>query len=285
VDHDFPISHSITEHGAILYQVLLVALVALCIVLRRRFPLACFGVLTFLIWLAPTSSIIPIRDPLVERRMYLALVGLILVGCDVAGRLRFTRLTGYAAIALILIFFASLCYRRNQLWKDPVQLWGAAAMQSTSNGRPYANLVDELVEEQRCKLALPYLQHADQVLPNDYYVQMAWGRALECLGRREEAMQHLQHAAKIQPTAQIYELIGLLYGEMGQLGPAGFALQRAVELEPASARVHDSYALWYEANGNLAAAQQEYLKSLALNPADGRARAGLARLASAPARR
>lgn len=41
---------------------------------RRRFPLASLGVFVFLVLLAPTSSFLPIADPLVERRMYLPMI-------------------------------------------------------------------------------------------------------------------------------------------------------------------------------------------------------------------
>ena len=47
------------------------ALVAAAWIYRKRWPLASFGVFVFLLLLAPTSSVIPIRDVLHERRMYL----------------------------------------------------------------------------------------------------------------------------------------------------------------------------------------------------------------------
>src|SRR5207253_9522303 len=125
----------------------LAGLLALCIVMRRRYRVACFGLLTFLIWLAPTSSIVPLKDALAERRMYLPMIGLILIGCEVASRLRMQRTTGYAAILAILAVFAALCYQRNVLWSQPAQLWAQAAMQSSGKGSPFANLVDELVPE------------------------------------------------------------------------------------------------------------------------------------------
>jgi hypothetical protein len=49
---------------------LLALLVAAAIRWRHHYPLACFGFFMFLIWLAPTSSIVPVDDALVERRMY-----------------------------------------------------------------------------------------------------------------------------------------------------------------------------------------------------------------------
>jgi hypothetical protein len=52
----------------------------------RRFPLASYGFFVFLILLAPTSSILPIKDPVAERRIYFAMLGLLLIVVDVLAR-------------------------------------------------------------------------------------------------------------------------------------------------------------------------------------------------------
>jgi hypothetical protein len=101
LDHDFAPSHTIMEHGAIYYIILLAAVVVVSVILRRRYPLFCFGLLMFLIWLAPTSSIVPLDDALVERRMYLPLVGLILIGCEVGMRLRFSPAVAATVLCLV----------------------------------------------------------------------------------------------------------------------------------------------------------------------------------------
>jgi protein O-mannosyl-transferase len=231
IDHSYPVSHTILEHGAIVYLAALAGLMALCYAWRRRYPLACFGFFLTLILLAPTSSIVPIRDPLVERRMYLPLVGLILIGCEIAKRVRMRRVTGYVVFGGMLVGFYVLCDQRNQLWAEPSQLFVQAATES-SNGRPYVNLVTVLADEHRCSAAIPYLERAEQRMPNDYLLDLAWGRALECLGRREAALYKLTRAAQIWPCAEVYELIGYLYGEMGRLAEAQVALRKAIALEP-----------------------------------------------------
>jgi protein O-mannosyl-transferase len=278
IDHDYPISRTVGEYGAGFYLVALLALVGFCIVARRRYPLASFGLLMIFILLAPTSSIVPISDPLVERRMYLPLIGLILIGCEFFRQGRLASRTGYTAVAAILVVFAVLCYERNQLWAHPTQLWEAAAMQSTTKVRPYMNLVDQLIQENRCNEAIPYLQHADQLFPDNYGVQMGWGRTLECVGRRDEALNRLQRAAAIQPGSYVYQLIGLLYGELGNHAAAGLSLQKAVELDPKSVGAHDAFGFWYETVANLKAAEKEYRASLALDPNDRAAQAGIARV-------
>ena len=69
IDYDYPISQTILEHGAIVGLIAILALLGAAIYYRKRYPLACYGFLVFVILLAPTSSIIPIKDPIAERRI------------------------------------------------------------------------------------------------------------------------------------------------------------------------------------------------------------------------
>jgi hypothetical protein len=256
IDHDYPISHTVLEHGAIFCMAGLVVLMVLAYVFRRRYPLACFGLFLTLILLAPTSSFVPILDPLVERRMYLPLIGLILMACEIARNVRVRAATGYTICAVILAAFYLLCYQRNLLWAEPSQLWAQAALESQANGRPYANLVDQLVQERQCGKAIPYLQHGEQVMPHNYFVELAWGRTLECMGQKDPALRRLFRAAQIRETAQVYRLIGLLYGEMGRPRESGVALHRAVSLAPQWAPARDSLAIWNSWMTSMAAADK-----------------------------
>jgi tetratricopeptide (TPR) repeat protein len=261
IDHDYPVSHTILQHGAIFYLAALAGVIAVCYRSRKRYPLACFGLFLTLILLAPTSSIVPIRDPLVERRMYLPLIGFILIGCEIAKHIRVSRLAGYTAYGAMLAIFYVLCYQRNLLWADPSQLWVEAATESTQNTRAYANMVDQLVQDQRCPTAISYLRQAEPTLPDDYFANLAWGRALECVGQKDQALRKLLRAAEIQPTADAYRLLGLLYGEMGRPVLAGVALRRAVALDPQSVNARDALQLWKKWTSALAARNQNHQQS------------------------
>ena len=278
IDHDYPPSHTLLEHGAIFYVLLLGALVAISVRYRRRFPLSCFGLLMFLIFLAPTSSIIPLDDAFVERRMYLALLGLLLVACDWASRLRVRRAVAGGLLVFVGLAYCKLCRDRNQLWGQPDRLVEMAAAGAFYNPRPLLNFTEILIAEGRCDLAPGYLQRAEQRLPNNYYVNAAWGRTLACLGRLDLGMQRLQVAARIHPCSEIYEWMGLLYGQMGLLEQAGEVLRKAVELDPDSETAHGSLALWFENMRNLAAAEREYRTAMSLDRTDYWAKAGFNRV-------
>jgi tetratricopeptide (TPR) repeat protein len=232
----------------------------------------------FLVWLAPTSSVIPIADPLVERRMYLPMIGLILIACDGLSRVRFSPPLAWSAAASVLLVLTILTWDRNALWGRPEELLAAAALQSVSNPRPVANLTETLIANNRCEDALPWLERADRLLPRNYVIEASWGRALECVGRREEALARLNAAVATHPNWKLFELMGLLYGEMDRLEAAGQALRTAIAMEPRAGSPHRSLALWYETKHDTRAAEVEYRAALALDPNDIRARVGLGRV-------
>ncbi len=282
IDHSFAISRTVTDHGSIFYLILLAALITAAILVRRRYPLASFGFLTFLILLAPTSSVIPIADPLVERRMYLPMIGLIVMACQLAYRQRWS-MVWVSVLAAILMVFGVLCYERNEMWGKPYQIWESAIQVSPSKGRPYLGLVESLVADNRCADAIPYLEQGERLMPRDFSIQLAWGKTLECQGKREDALQRLDRAATIAPSSDIYQLIGLLCGEMGKKEAAGAALKKATQLDPGNASAHSALGLWYEATGDAVDAEQEYRQALLRNAYITEAQNGLARVQKASA--
>jgi tetratricopeptide (TPR) repeat protein len=274
LDHDFATSYTVLEHGAVYWMILLAALVAMSIVLRRRYPLLCFGLLTFLIWLAPTSSVVPLDDALVDRRMYLPLIGLILIGCELGMRVKLPAAACVASLCIAGITLGALCYNRNRLWGDPQKLIEMAADNAVHNPRPLLNFAEILIEKNECAATRPYLVRAERRLPNNYYVNVAWGRTLACLGDFDHAVNRFETAAMLKPTSQVYQWLGLAYAEIGRPEAAGAALRRGVELDPQSGAAHGSLALWFEKNHDLANAEKEYRTAAALDRDDSWAQQG-----------
>jgi Flp pilus assembly protein TadD len=140
------------------------------------------------------------------------------------------------------------------------------------------NFSEILLQRHRCDLAPPYLQRAERRLPNNYYVDVAWGRTLACLGRFDQAIERLQAAARLRPCSRVYEWMGLVYAQMGRSPDAGEMLKKAVALGPGSATAHGSLALWYEKNRSLEDAEREYRAALSLNRGDSWALKGWMRV-------
>jgi len=116
--------------------------------------------------------------------------------------------------------------------------------------------------------------------PADYSIQVARGKVLECVCRREDALKRLERAAHIKPDSRVYQWIGLLNGEMGRKEDAGTALREAVRLAPEDSAAHSALGLWYEALGNAIQAEHEYRAALSVDPNNTEALTGLGRIQS-----
>jgi len=274
IDHDFPISRTPVEHHAWFFVLLLAAVVGAAIYFRRRFALAAFGVFAFLLLLAPTSSIIPIADPFAERRMYLPILGLLLIA---AQGLRQYRLPMPAGI-LILTVLAMFTFQRNRLWSDPVAFWLDTVNQSPGKGRPHTHLAEAAIAANQCATVAPVFESAHSRFSNDYQFLTGHAKILECIGQPRHAATLLHRAASVRPSAEVFELLGLLYGEMENVEASRSALESAIRINPGSASAHLAMALWYQSAQDFRNAANCYRRVLELEPFNRSARAALQRL-------
>jgi tetratricopeptide (TPR) repeat protein len=275
VDHDFAISRSVFDHGAIIAFVALVALVAAALWYRRRYPLASYGILTFLLLLSPTSSFIPILDPTAEHRLYLPALGLLLVVAEFLRRWKTTRPKMMATMAGVLVVIAVLTYNRSQVWSSDVALWQDAISKSPYKSRPHFQLGFAWFAQGQCQAALPEFDKAGRYAKPDYRLLVDWGLVNDCVGNRPEAIHKLKQAAALSPTAHVYSLIGMVYGRQGLRAEALDALNTAARIDPRFEMTYVYRAALYSEQNNLDAAAAEYRRALTINPGNDLARQGL----------
>jgi tetratricopeptide (TPR) repeat protein len=277
VDHDFAISRTVLAHGALVGLAALAAGVAAAIYYRRRFPLASYGFLAFLLLLAPTSSFVPIADVAVERRMYLAFFGLLLVTVEFLRRWKAGRGTVLAALAGVLLVTGYLAYARNGVWSSAGALWVDAASKSPHKSRPQFQAGFAYFAEGRCAEALPYFEAAARYdrYPG-YDVLVDWAMAYECLSRHDEALAKLGQAAGLRPGAHAYTMIGWVYSRQGKRAEALAAFDMALRYDAAFDSAYAYRGDVYAAANDLAAAATDYRRALSINPANEVAQQGLA---------
>jgi hypothetical protein len=146
-DYDWPLARTPVALGVVVPFALLLALVVIAVRATRRQPLFTFAVGWTLLILAPTSSVMPIADLAVERRMYLPLAGLMLLAAawlwELVQRLPAawrTPRTYVAVVAVPLIACGALTWVRASLWGDPVALHEDGVAKTPNNPRVRLNL-------------------------------------------------------------------------------------------------------------------------------------------------
>jgi tetratricopeptide (TPR) repeat protein len=275
-DWDFPASRNILDHGAIVALLAIVLLTGAAIYFRRRYSLASYGFLIYLLLMAPTSSFLPIQDPLAERRLYLPMLGLLMVAAAAVRGLRaspFKLAVVSGGIALVL---ATLTYRRNQLWANDIALWEDTVRKSPGKPRAHFQLAFAYYADGRCQEAVAQYAEMARLQKPDPHVLVDWGLACECAGDPEQAVAKLREAAALQPTAHVYSQIGLVYARQARWPEALEALAQGEKLDSTYAMIYCYRGGIRAATGNFAEAVTDYQHALALDPGNQTAQQGLA---------
>lgn len=208
--------------------------------LYRRPPVGFLGAWFFLI-LAPTSSFVPLKDLLVEHRMYLPLVApiaLIAVGgfhLLQTPRLRLPRFAGPAIVLLATIGLIHLTGQRNIRYHSLFSIWSDVILQHPQNLRGYYNL------------------DTGFYLPEEQFAQV-----LFCYSGPARLPEH-------EPDATPFNA-GMEQLARGEYGQATASLSRAIDASPDAVWPRNCLGMALYASDDLEAAIEQFRSALALKP-------------------
>ena len=270
-----PVGQSVDHGVAIAYSAWgaagLALLAAAAVFIWKKAPrLAFFGWLCFLACLAPTSSVAPVADAMVERRMYLAMPGLALLAAPWAGKWK------PWALGAALAVLALLTMQRNEKWASAEALWRDAVAGNPANARAQFQLAHALYLDGRCAEAARHYELADRHGGPEKGLYQDWALALDCDGKPDEALKVLAREGDRSYLRWATE--GMIEGKRGRAEAALKALDRAIELRP------DFAMSWiYRGNVLLTSGRREeaeaaFRRALELEPENPAARQGLAAL-------
>jgi Flp pilus assembly protein TadD len=245
LDWDFPLAHGLTDPAVLgsgfFLAVLLVGAGILFVRCRSRGDsagatgrLVAFGVAWFFLLLAPTSSVVPLADVLMEHRLYLASWGIFLAAAVLASslverRVRPGRPVVLAAVLVCLCAgLASASCLRVNLWRSKLALWSDCVAKSPHKARAHLGLGNGYRQAGDVQRAAEEFRDALDLAKEDprWLRQEIRGKltsALLVLGRTEEAIVAVQAGLAEQPKDAT--LLGLL--AMAQLQQRNFAAAEA----------------------------------------------------------
>jgi tetratricopeptide (TPR) repeat protein len=246
VDWDYQLASSFLEPRTLLSFLLLFLLVVVALCFHRKLRFLSLGLVAFFVTLAPTSSIIPMRDVIFEHRMYLAvaflamgLVHLFLYGLE---RMREITSRGRAIILLALIMIilpalTTLTYARNGVWLSELSLWEDAVQKSPNKARTHNNYGIGLymLRHRMNEQAKREFEIARRLAPG-------WEKPLHNLamaavqeGDYQQAIALELEAIKRKPDyKEALYLLGKSYMELNQWQDSRLYFERLIERKPGS---------------------------------------------------
>ena len=272
MDWEYPVSRNILDHGAILGLAVILLLAAAAIYYRRRYPLASYGFLVYLLLMAPTSSLVPIRDPVAERRLYLPMIGILLVVIAALQRIHVDRRKLGTVLCGIVALLAVATYRRNELWASDITIWEDAASKSPGKQRVHFQLAHTYYAYNRCREAIAQYAEAARLEKPDYGLLVDWGLAYDCANEPDAALAKLREAAALDPKAHVYTQIAMVYAKQSRWPEALEALVQAEKLDPNYDMIYDDRGGIRANTNDLAGAATDYQRAIELNPANEHAR-------------
>ncbi len=215
---------------------------ALLLLRKGSFRLEAFGLLLWFLLLSPTSSVIPIQDPLWEHRTYLPNLGLCIIVTGLFRRLPYKSIFSLSLFLLTAAFL--LTFQRAELWSDKET----------------------------------FLTRNIQLYPSAGRLYDARGEFYRNIHQPEKALKDYKKAEELFPKMAIYPYItGDIYLEEKNVKKAEKAYTRALKKEPRFYEAAINRGVSRMVQGKLHEAIRDFQYSLKLRPDDPLAKRNIAR--------
>lgn len=212
--------------------------IAAAIAMTPRFPAALFVLGAFLLFLAPTSSVVPLAEMVNGHRPYLPLAGMFVLA-TVAMWLLTRRLSSRPAlvftltVALLAVPLLAATRAQNRVWFDGLSLWSDTVTKSPGSGR----------------------------------AQMNYGVALMARGRIAEAESRFRRALEISPNYHYaHTNLAIALAARGDFAGAAAAHDRAVEVTGLDASAYYYRGRFRAGRGDVKGAADDFAEAVTRNP-------------------
>ena len=265
-----------------------VAITAIAVAVRRRFPALATAWVTYVVVLLPVLGVFQNGPQIAaDRYTYLALLSWTVLGCGTIAvgwrRWQEHAPTRARAVALglvaVIFVLGALTWKQVRVWRDSETLWRHVVALDPGSAVGHSNLGAVLERDGKIAGAIEEFQQALRINPRFAAPHRNWGNALVRQGRFAEAIEHytaalridpddadahnnlgaalIRHAEPVEMLKSYFQLMAALsYNrEVGQISDRHAALAEAIEHFRHALRIRPDYAAAH-ANWGLALEEQ-----------------------------
>lgn len=267
LDYDYPIARNLFSFPTFLSFSVLVGIFALAVRTFKTQKLFSFAIVWFFLTLSIESSIFPISDVIFEHRLYLPMVGFVMIVPFYLRRFIADKKLFIILMCAIIALMSIVSYRRNEVWRDRIGLLLDIVKKSPNKARVHNNLAVEYhnmgdfdYAEREYKQAISLDQHYAHPHNNlgDIYMMR---------GQIDEAKKELDEAITIKPNYEApYYNLGNIYQKLGDTKKAAENYLKALKINPSFAQAHAALGGLYLTQGDLVRAKFHLFEAIRFNP-------------------
>jgi Flp pilus assembly protein TadD len=267
LDHDFALSHSLTDPITTLFSMLaIVVLLVLAVITAKNQRLISFGILWFLGNLVIESSIFSL-EIIFEHRLYLPSMMCSLVVVLLVYRWARPAWLKPLILCTLTIVAALWTYERNEVWGDRIAIWQDCIKKSPHKARPYNNLGVALADDGQYAKAIEQYHKALQINPYYPNAYANLGFALAKQGKVEQSITQFLKALELKPgDYETLSNLGVALLMQNRHAEAIEYLSEAVALNPYFAKAHNNLGVALNRLGRAQDAIDQYSIALQLDP-------------------
>ncbi|MDZ4747340.1 MAG: tetratricopeptide repeat protein [Saprospiraceae bacterium] len=255
----------------VIASLIILGILSLAYYLRRKIPVASWGILFFFLMLLPVSNFVfPAGFLKAERILYIPSIGLILLMSVMLTKVidfRTNRIPGFILLGLFILLFSWRTWTRSADWENNYTL-AIATLQTSPNSPRFNNMMGlELRAQNKNNEALVYFEKAVKANPNHVPALVNLGMEYSHFGRHQEAGALLEKALALEPgTLATYANLMSVYRSTGAHEKNIAIAEKAMHRFPQSAAIMWNAANAYHLAGNMARANELRAIALSIDP-------------------
>jgi tetratricopeptide (TPR) repeat protein len=270
----YPYPHSISVAAAVLSAFALVAVTVLLVIFRKRRPYF-VGWFWFLGTMVPMIGLVQVGvQSMADRYAYIPLLGIFVIVCwgaaDLVEKWRVPPAVSVAVAATIFLALGVALHRQVNFWKDNLTLWTHTLEVTPANYIAEDNLATALIIAGRDGEALPHLQRAWQIQPNDPVATLDIANYDRLHGNYQAAADGFAKVPQLTKDPQMAAKAELNGGyshyALKQYDSARKDFEAVLQFEPQNAVAYRALGLLAQRAGNMGLAVQDYERSVATQP-------------------
>lgn len=276
--YEWPIARQLSD--AMPAGILIVTMLIATCILLSRWPKLGFVAATFFVILAPTSSIMPIGQPIFEHRMYLPLASisvLVVLGAWQLVRLLSEDTSRRRQTLLAIGFLTSVALTvrtidRNCDYYSEPGMWADCLKNSPDNTWALWGVAQGHLDAGAPEEALPLVRRSVELKPYYPNSQARLGVVLSELGKFQLAVECFEKAIFLNPSyAEAHLGLAVALSEIDHWEQAVEHFKSATRLHTEKDRVLNDYAVELSKRGQINQAEEMLEAALQINPENAEA--------------